>query len=155
MNSTDLTTLAAMHPEHADGLLALASRLRAEEDATASRAAELAELYREATPEELGSVEGVIHFLRRFDADAVGPDATERLLAPVAEALGRMAQSSADPQPGRGPIALAINLAKSEIARAVAVSRTTRPDLAAGYIATGLGFLYGLRSGQGAAVGSG
>ena len=155
MTSTDLETLAALHPEHAADLLALARRQRADDKAAAEHEAELAELYREATDEELASVEGVTDFLRRFYVSTIGPDAVARLLSPVAEALGRLAQTSADPQPGRGPIALALNLAKSEIARAVAVSRTTRPELAAGYVATGLGFLYGLQSGQGAAVGSG
>ena len=155
MNSTDLAALADIHPEHAEGLRALARRLRAEEEARAEREAEMEELYREATAEELASVEGVAAFLQRFDADAIGPDAVGRLLPPVADGLGRLALSSADPTPGRGPIALALNTAKTEISRAIAVSRTTRPELASGYMATALGFLYGVIAGQGAAVGSG
>lgn len=53
------------------------------------RAAEIAEMYRPATEEELATLDGIRHYLCRLKPE-VGPAALPGLLQPVQEALARM-----------------------------------------------------------------
>ena len=161
--SDRLAALAATttDPELAAFLATAARRAADKEAKDAERDAELAEWYRQPTAEELSSIQGLRSFLQRYHPAQTGPAALPGILEPVAAALGTLAQSSADvdatgkPTPGRGPIALALNMAKSEVSRAIAVSRSTEYEHAGIFLAVARGFLAGLIEGQTPAVGSG
>lgn len=124
------------------------------------RDAEIAEIIRSPTAEEVATIDGLIYFLGRLDADQIGSDRGAIVCGEVEAALARLAQTSPDvdatgkPTPGRGPRALLLNAAKSRMLAARSCFVAGQHDDAAHEIRVTRSMLL-LGRGEGAAVGSG
>jgi hypothetical protein len=103
--------------------LARKTQTSAQEDET--RAADLAEMYRQATNAELQTISGIRYFLNRLQVPLVGPAAAPDLLRPVALRL----------------VELGAVEAAMELQRAIALTKTRAWDYAGLFVNLAIGFL--------------